>query len=58
MAAKERGVGIVFSTDAQSAEDLEHMEYGVYVARRAGLEALDVVADTRALAQFRRLLKP
>ena len=56
MAAKERGVGIVASTDAHSVEDLEHMEHGVYQVRRAGLEARDV-ADTRTVAQFRRLLK-
>src|SRR5205085_8750720 len=56
IAAKERGVGIVVSTDAHSVEELEHMEYGVYQARRAGLEARDV-ANTRTLAQFRKLLK-
>jgi DNA polymerase (family 10) len=56
MAAKERGVGIVVSTDAHSVEELGHMEFGVYQARRAGLEAGDV-ANTRTLAQFRKLLK-
>jgi DNA polymerase (family 10) len=56
MAAKERGVGIVVSTDAHSVEELGHMEFGVYQARRAGLEARDV-ANTCTLAQFRKLLK-
>jgi DNA polymerase (family 10) len=56
MAAKERSVGIVVSTDAHSVEELAHMEFGVYQARRAGLEARDV-ANTRTLAQFRKLLK-
>jgi DNA polymerase (family 10) len=56
MAAKERGVGIVVSTDAHSVEELGHMEFGVYQARRAGLEARDV-ANTRSVAQFRKLLK-
>jgi hypothetical protein len=56
MAAKERDVGIIASTDAHSVEDLEHMEYAVYQAWPAGLEARDV-ADTRTLAQFRRLIK-
>jgi hypothetical protein len=46
MAAKERGVGIVASTDAHSVEDLEHWEYAVCQARPAGQEARDV-ADTR-----------
>ena len=32
------------------------MEFGVYQARRAGLEAKDV-ANTRTLTQFRKLLK-
>ena len=53
MAAKERGVGIVVNTDAQSVEELE---LGVYQARRAGLEARDM-ANTRTLAQLRKLLK-
>jgi DNA polymerase (family 10) len=56
MAAKKRGVGIVVSTDAHSVEELGLMEFGVYQARRAGLEARDV-ANTRTLAQFRKLLK-
>ena len=56
MRAKERGVGIVVSTDAHAVEELGRMEFGVYQARRAGLEAKDV-ANTRSLAQFRKLLK-
>ncbi len=56
MAAKEQGVGIVVSTDAHAVEELGFMEFGVYQARRAGLEAKDV-ANTRTLAQFRKLLK-
>jgi DNA polymerase (family 10) len=56
MAAKERKVTIVVSTDAHSVEELGFLEYGIYQARRAGLEAKDV-ANTRSLAQFRKLLK-
>jgi DNA polymerase (family 10) len=56
MAAKDRGVGIVVSTDAHSVEELARMEFGVYQARRARLEARNV-ANTRTLAQFRKLLK-
>lgn len=55
-AAKERGVRIVVNTDAHSVEELGNMEFGVYQARRAGLEAKDV-ANTRSLAQFRKLLR-
>jgi DNA polymerase (family 10) len=55
-AAKERGVPIVLGTDAHSTDELRFMEYGVHQARRAGLEAADV-ANTRSLAQFRRMLK-
>jgi DNA polymerase (family 10) len=56
MEARKRGVRIVVSTDAHSAEELGLLEFGVYQARRAGLEAKDV-ANTRSLAQFRKLLK-
>jgi DNA polymerase (family 10) len=56
MAAKERGVRIVINTDAHSVEELGNTQFGVYQARRAGLEAQDV-ANTRTLAQFRKLLK-
>jgi DNA polymerase (family 10) len=55
-AAKDRGIPIVLSTDAHSAEELRFMEFGVYQARRAGLEASGV-ANTRTLTQFRRLMK-
>lgn len=54
-AAKERGVKILIDTDAHSTEGLAAMRFGVYQARRAGLEAKDV-ANTRSLAEFRKLL--
>jgi DNA polymerase (family 10) len=56
MAAKDRGVRIVVNTDAHSVEELAFMEFGVYQARRAGLEAADVV-NTRRWAQLRKMLK-
>jgi DNA polymerase (family 10) len=56
MAAKERGVPIIVSTDAHSVEELGFMESGVYQARRAGLQAENVV-NTRSLAQLRKMLK-
>jgi DNA polymerase (family 10) len=56
MAAKARGIPIVVDTDAHSVEELGFMEFGVYQARRAGLEAKDV-ANARSLAEFHKLLK-
>jgi DNA polymerase (family 10) len=56
MAAKEHGVRIVIDTDAHAVEELGFMEFGVYQARRAGLEVKDVV-NTRSLAQLQKLLK-
>jgi DNA polymerase (family 10) len=56
MVAKKRGVGIVISSDAHAVEELGLVEFGVYQARRGTLEASDV-ANTRTLAQFRKLLK-
>jgi len=55
-AAKVLGIPIVISTDAHSQGGLDMMEYGVRQARRAGLERTDV-ANTRTLAQFRKLLR-
>jgi DNA polymerase (family 10) len=54
--ARDLGIPIVISTDAHSTTGLEVMQYGVFQARRAGLEAKDV-ANTRSWAQFRKLLK-
>ena len=55
-AAKRQGVPIVLGTDAHLADELRFMEFGVYQARRGGLEPRDV-ANTRSLAQLRRLMK-
>jgi DNA polymerase (family 10) len=49
------GVPVVLGSDAHAVEELAFMEFGVYQARRAGLEAKDV-ANTRSLARFRKLL--
>jgi DNA polymerase (family 10) len=54
-AARDRGILVVLGTDAHAVEELAFMEFGVYQARRAGLEAGDV-ANTRTLARFRKLL--
>lgn len=55
-AAKARGIPIVISTDAHSTSGFDVMQYGVFQARRAGLEKKDV-ANTRTFAQFKKLLK-
>jgi DNA polymerase (family 10) len=55
-AAKQHGIPIVIGTDAHSTDELRFMEFGVYEARRGGLEVHDV-ANTRTLAQFLRLTK-
>ena len=56
VAAREHGIPIVTDSDAHAVEELAFVEFGVYQARRAGLEAGDV-ANTRPLAEFRKLLR-
>jgi DNA polymerase (family 10) len=53
-AAKQAGVKLVISTDAHSTRGLDVMRCGVLQARRAGLEAQDIV-NTHPLAQVRKL---
>ncbi|MEX1229362.1 MAG: DNA polymerase/3'-5' exonuclease PolX [Planctomycetaceae bacterium] len=55
-AARDAGIPIVISTDAHSTQGLEMMPWGIYQARRAGLEAKDV-ANTKTWAQFKKLLR-
>ncbi len=55
-AAKDRGIPIVISTDSHSTQGFDVLQYGIFQARRAGLEAKDV-ANTRTLAEFRKLLR-
>ena len=55
-AAKDRGIPIVINTDAHSTAGFDVMQYGIFQARRAGLEANDV-ANTRSLAEFQKLLR-
>jgi DNA polymerase (family 10) len=55
-AAKKHGVRIVIDSDAHSVEELGFVEFGVYQARRGGLEAQDVV-NTRSLTELRKLLR-
>ncbi|MCA9058849.1 MAG: DNA polymerase/3'-5' exonuclease PolX, partial [Planctomycetaceae bacterium] len=55
-AAKDHGIPIVISSDSHSVNGFDVLQYGVDQARRAGLTR-DDVANTRTLAQFRKLLK-
>src|SRR4029077_8531169 len=55
-AAKQHGVRFVLSTDSHQPGNLPFMKYAVYLARRAGLEAADIL-NTRPLAEFRKGLK-
>jgi len=55
-AGKQHGVRFVLSTDSHQPGNLPFMKYAVYLARRAGLEAGDIV-NTRPLAEFRKGLK-
>jgi DNA polymerase (family 10) len=55
-AAKLQGVRFVLSTDAHDPRQLGNMRFAVAVARRAGLEAADVI-NTRPLADLLKGLK-
>ena len=55
-AGKQQGVRFVLSTDSHQPGNLPFMKYAVYLARRAGLEAADIL-NTRPLAEFRAGLK-
>jgi DNA polymerase (family 10) len=54
--ARERGATIVVDSDAHSPAALGGLRWGVTVARRAWLEARDVL-NTRPLAEFRGALR-
>ncbi|MGH7754558.1 MAG: DNA polymerase/3'-5' exonuclease PolX, partial [Gemmatimonadales bacterium] len=55
-AAKAAGARFVLSTDAHHPSHLGYMRYAVDLARRAGLEARDIV-NTLGLDEFRKALK-
>ncbi len=55
-AAKDLKIPIVISTDAHAVTGFDVLQYGIYQARRAGLEKKDV-ANTRTWAQFKKLLR-
>jgi len=55
-AAKDLGIPIVISTDAHATTGFDVLQYGIYQARRAGLEKKDV-ANTKTWGQFKKLLR-
>ena len=55
-AAKAGGVKLAVSTDAHTTHELGYMRYGIDQARRAWLEASDVI-NTRSLARLKTLLR-
>jgi DNA polymerase (family 10) len=55
-AARDLGIPIAISTDSHSVNGFELMQYGVYQARRAGLEKKDV-ANARPFTDFQKLLR-
>jgi DNA polymerase (family 10) len=55
--AKKRGIAFVVSSDAHSVNGLRNADYGVDMARRAGLEADDVL-NARPPRGFRSAVRP
>jgi DNA polymerase (family X) len=54
--AHERGARIVISSDAHSRQGIQSLQWGIVVARRAWLEARDVL-NTLAFTEFRAALR-
>jgi DNA polymerase (family 10) len=54
--AKQMGVPVVINSDAHHPRQLENLRYGVWVARRGGLEARDVL-NTLPVEELRRRFK-
>jgi len=55
-AARDLGIPLVISTDSHSTNGFDVLQYGIFQARRAGLEKKDI-ANTRTFAQFKKLLR-
>jgi DNA polymerase (family X) len=55
-AARERGIPLVISTDAHSADAQSRLRWGIQVARRAWAQSGDVL-NTRPLAELRTRLR-
>ena len=55
--ARERGIKLIISTDAHSIRDYRSLEYGVHLARRAGVRRNEVL-NTYDVAAFRSIVRP
>lgn len=56
-AANERGIKFVISTDAHSTRDYLNLEFGIHMARRAGIKRQDVL-NTLTVGEFKSKVKP
>jgi DNA polymerase (family 10) len=56
-AARERGLSFVISTDAHSLRDMDHLPFGLAIARRGGVRKGEVL-NTRPVAEFARVVRP
>jgi DNA polymerase (family 10) len=56
-AARRRGIKFVISTDAHSTRELANLQYGVALARRAGLRKTDVL-NTLSAQSFADAVRP
>jgi DNA polymerase (family 10) len=55
--ARRRGLRFVVSTDAHSTAELQHLRFGIDMARRGLLAAADVL-NTLPVLDFRQAVKP
>jgi DNA polymerase (family X) len=55
--ARKRGIKMIISTDAHSISNYQSLEYGLHMARRAGVRR-DEVLNTLPVAAFKAAVKP
>jgi len=55
--ARQRGIKFVVSTDAHSITDLQHLPFGIGLARRAGIRRREVL-NTLSVAAFQKHVSP
>lgn len=55
--ARKRGIKFVVSTDAHSITDLQHLPFGIGLARRAGIRRREVL-NTLSVGEFRKRVMP
>jgi DNA polymerase (family 10) len=54
--ARERNLKFVISTDAHATGELQNLEYGIHIARRAGMQK-DEVLNTMSPEKFKKAVK-